>query len=357
MENLASSQLVLTKLKMIAYIIRRLLLVPILLLGLSLLIFTMLQFLSPYQRLTAFIDNPAKLSIDQMEEMIEQYGLRDPVYKQYYRWLNNILHGNLGWSEVARRPVMEAYFRYFPATVELFLWSIIPCIFTGIWLGIKSAVHHNKFMDHLIRVFTLIGWSLPTFIAGLIFLMIFYGWLGWFPSGRLSFSISQIVSAPEFVRYTGMNTIDALLNSNMKVFLDALRRLVLPVMTLSYIQLAFILRITRSSMLETLRKEYITTARAKGLKEHVVINKHARKNALTSVITAGGIMAMWLLGGSAVTETIFNYQGIGLWTVQAAQQIDVAAILGIALLNGTLIIIINLVVDILYAYVDPRVRI
>jgi len=109
-------------------------------------------------------------------------------------------------------------------------------------------------------------------------------------------------------------------------------------------------------MLETLRKEYITTARAKGLTEHVVINKHARKNALTSVLTAGGFMAIWLLGGSAITETIFDYQGIGLWTVRAAQQIDVAAILGIALLDSVLIIVINLVVDILYAYVDPRVR-
>ena len=339
-----------------SYIVRRLLLIPVMILGLSLLIFTMLQFLSPYQRLTAFIDNPSKLSIDQMEEMIRQVGLRDPAYKQYYRWLNNILHGNLGWSEVARRPVMKAYFRYFPATVELFLWSIVPCILAGIWLGVKSAVQHNKFIDHLIRVFSLIGWSLPTYVAGLIFLMIFYGWLGWFPSGRLSDSINQIVSSSEFVRYTGMNTIDALCNWNIQVFLDALRHLVLPVITLSYVQAAFIVRQTRSSMLETLRKEYITTARAKGLTEHVVINKHARKNALTSVLTAGGFMAIWLLGGSAITETIFDYQGIGLWTVRAAQQIDVAAILGIALLDSVLIIVINLVVDILYAYVDPRVR-
>lgn len=341
---------------MTSYIARRLLLIPVMIVGLSLLIFAILQLLSPYQRLTSFIDNPSKLSIDQMEEIIREVGLRDPAYKQYYRWLSNILHGNLGWSEVARRPVMEAYFRYFPATLELFLWSIVPCILAGIWLGVKSSVHHNKFMDHLIRIFSLIGWSLPTYVAGLIFMMIFYGWLGWFPSGRLSYGINQIVNSAGFVRYTGINTIDALCNGDMRVFLDALRHLVLPVITLSYVQVAFIVRITRSSMLETLRKEYITTARAKGLTERVVINKHARKNALTSVATAGGIMVIWLLAGSAVTETIFDYQGIGLWTVRAAQQLDVAAILGIALLDSLLIIIVNLVVDILYVCVDPRVR-
>jgi len=325
-------------------------------LGLSILIFSILQLLSPYQRLTAFIDNPSKLSVAQMEDLIRQFGLRDPVYKQYFRWLSNVLHGNLGWSEVARRPVMEAYFRYFPATVELFLWSVVPCILLSIWLGVKSAVHHNQALDHLIRVFSLTGWSLPTYVAGLAFMMVFYGWLGWFPPGRLSYSISQIVNSAEFIRYTGINTIDALLNGNMHVFSDALRHLVLPVITLAYVQGAFIVRITRSSMLETLRKEYVTTARAKGLSEHIVINRHARRNALTSVLTAGGIMTIWLLGGSAVTETIFDYQGIGLWTVQAAQQLDVAAILGIALLDSLLIIIINLAVDILYAYVDPRVR-
>jgi len=191
---------------------------------------------------------------------------------------------------------------------------------------------------------------------GLLLLMIFYGWLGWFPSGELSNWAARIVDSPQFVRYTGMNAIDAILNGNLAVLGDTLRHLILPVFTLAYVQWALLLRVMRSSMLETLRQDYITTARAKGVAERVVIKKHARANALLPVITIAGVMVAGLLRGVVITETIFNYHGLGLFAVQAAQQLDFSAIIGFALFTGMLMILTNLIVDLLYAYIDPRVK-
>jgi len=159
-----------------------------------------------------------------------------------------------------------------------------------------------------------------------------------------------------FVRYTGLNTIDAILNGNWRILLDALRHLVLPVTTLSYISWALILRITRSSMLETLRQDYITTARAKGVKERVVIQRHAKRNALIPVVTIAGWTVAGLMGGVVITETIFNYPGLGRFAASAAIQLDIPAVLGFALFNGVLMVLANLAVDVMYAVIDPRIR-
>ncbi|MBP7688442.1 MAG: ABC transporter permease, partial [Thermoflexales bacterium] len=160
----------------------------------------------------------------------------------------------------------------------------------------------------------------------------------------------------EFVRYTSMNTFDALLNGRLDIFIDALRHLVLPILTLAYIQWALLLKVTRSSMLEALRQDYVTTARAKGLRERVVINKHARPNAMIPVVTISGFTIVGLLNGVVITETIYNYPGIGSIAAQAAVQLDVLTVLGFTLFNGIILLIANLVVDVLYAVVDPRVR-
>jgi peptide/nickel transport system permease protein len=187
-------------------------------------------------------------------------------------------------------------------------------------------------------------------------LMVFYAKLDWFPAGRLSQWASQVVSSGAYHQYTGLNTVDSLLNLRFDVFIDALRHLVLPALTLSYLNWALILRVTRSSMLETLRQDYVTTARAKGLKENVVIDRHAKPNALIPVTTIGGLTLITLLNGVVITETIFNYRGMGWFFADAALHLDVIAVLGFSMFNAIILVIGNLVVDVLYAYLDPRVR-
>jgi len=227
----------------------------------------------------------------------------------------------------------------------------------GIWLGVISAVHHNDMLDQTIRVSAIIGWSLPTFIFGLFVLFIFYGILGWLPPGRLSSWAQDLVYAGEnFRSYTHLITIDALLNGNIPLFLDALRHLIAPIITLSYISWAGLLRITRSSMLETLRKDYVRTARAKGVDEHTVVHLHAERNALIPVMTIAGMMIIRMLGGVIITETVFTYPGVGFWMASAAQSLDYGSVISFALLFASLMVLGNLIVDISYALVDPRVR-
>jgi peptide/nickel transport system permease protein len=187
-------------------------------------------------------------------------------------------------------------------------------------------------------------------------LMIFYASLKWFPPGRVSDAANMIINGPDFKHYTHLLSFDALLNGQFGVFVDVIRHMFLPILTLSYISWATFVRVTRSSMLETLRMEYVTTARAKGLPEHDVINKHAKPNAMIPVVTLAGFQIIGLLGGVVITETVFNYPGIGSAAASAAAQLDVVTVLGLAIFNGLILIVANLVVDVLYAVVDPRVR-
>jgi len=341
-----------------AYIIRRLLILPIVIFGMTVLIFALLQLLDPVERASLYITDPAQLKQGwaSIERVLEKYGLNDPIPVQYYRWIKNVLQGNLGWSKTAQRPVLRAILDYLPASAELTLWAVVPVILVGIWLGVLSAVHHNRPLDHLARVFAITGWSFPTFVFGLLMLMVFYGMVQWFPAGRLSTWASIVVHSPEFTRYTGMNTIDALLNGRLDIFWDALRHLVLPVITLAYVQWALLLRVTRSSMLETLRQDYVQAARAKGLKEKVVIYKHARRNALIPVATIGGLLIIGLLNGVVITEVIFTYKGLGWMFFEAASHLDIPMVLGFTMFNGVLLVVGNLIVDILYTIIDPRVR-
>ncbi len=352
---------------MINYIIRRLLLVPLLLFGVTVLIFGMLSFLQPVERLALYMRDFPK-NEKAIPALIAKYDLDKPIYVQYWNWLvgkvNNetgareggILFGNFGYSRSASQPVVELIQRRFPATLELTIWAVAPVVLVGIWLGVQAAVHHNGFIDQAARIFSIVGTSFPTFVFGLLMLMIFYANLQWFPPGRLSDEFSKIVESAAFHRYTTLITFDALLNGRFDIFLDALRHLVMPILTLSYINWATFLRVTRGSMLETLRMEYVTTARAKGLPERDVIYKHAQPNAMLPVVTLAGFSVVGLLAGAVITETVFNYPGIGSAAVRAATSLDVVAMLGFALFDGFILIVAALVVDILYALVDPRVR-
>ncbi len=351
---------------MINYIIRRLLLVPVLLFGVTVLIFGMLSLLQPVERLALYMRDFPK-NENAIPALISKYDLDKPIYVQYWNWLvgkvddsgkreGGILFGNFGYSRSASQPVVELIQRRFPATLELTLWAVAPVVLVGIWLGVQAAVHHNGFIDQASRVFSIVGTSFPTFVFGLLMLMIFYANLQWFPPGRLSDEFNKVVESASFHRYTYLITFDALLNGRFDIFLDALRHLIMPILTLSYINWATFLRVTRGSMLETLRMEYVTTARAKGLPERDVIYKHAQPNAMLPVVTLAGFSVVGLLAGAVITETVFNYPGIGSAAVRAATSLDVVAMLGFALFDGFILIVAALVVDILYALVDPRVR-
>jgi ABC-type dipeptide/oligopeptide/nickel transport system permease component len=343
---------------MITFIVRRLFLIPVVVFGCILLVFGMMQLLSPAQRLSLYIDNPNELKqlSDNLDVLISRYGLDRPIYVQFVSWFGQVLRGDLGWSESAARPVSGALKRFLPVSAELALWSALPIVLGGILLGSASAVHHNKLFDHAMRVFAIVGWSLPTFVAGLGALFLFYGVLQWFPPGQIGIYAAAVMRSADFVSYTGIITLDAVLNWNWFVFADAMRHMILPVIVLSLVSWAMLLRITRASMLETLRQDYVTTARSKGLKERVVIRRHARRNALIAPITVAGITVAFLFNGLVITETIFDFHGLGRWAARAAQAFDVPALLGYLLFNGVLIVIANLIVDILYAQIDPRMR-
>ena len=331
---------------------------PFVLMGVTLLIFALLQMLSPFSRLAVFVKDPnvLKQGPAELERMVETLGLNDPVWIQYGRWLNEVLHGDFGWSESARRPVIDAIKSHLPATVELALFAVIPVIFGGIWLGKLTAVHQDRTIDHTGRVFAIIGWSFPTFVLGLLVLMIFYGFVNWFPPGRLSISASRIVYSDAFTPYTGMHTIDAILNGSWTVLADALRHLIMPVLSLAYLSWALIMRVMRSSMLETMRQDYVTTARAKGQHERVVINKHAKRNALLPVVTSLILSLAFVISGGIITETIFSWPGMGRTLLNAALTEDIPLAVGSLTFVAVIALVAHLVVDILYVYLDPRMR-
>ncbi len=352
---------------MLAYIIRRLLVFPFLIFGVTVLIFLLLNMLTPYERAALYVTDIPKRQ-GAIDAIIEKYGLDDPPPIQYWYWMvgrvdedtgevkGGVLRGDLGFSKVGKSPVTKVIGRRLPATVELALWAAIPMIGIGVWLGVVAAVRRDQVIDQSLRVFSITGFSIPTFVFGLGVLMIFYANLGWFPPGRLSDWASQIVLSSEFTRFTQINTIDALLNFRMDIFIDAFRHLVLPVLTLAYLNWAFMLRVTRSSMLDTLGQDYMTTARAKGLAKRTIVWRHAVPNGLIPVITVGGVVLIGLLNGVVITETVFNYPGMGSFLAQAALSLDVVSVLGITLFSSVILVGGNLLVDVLYGFIDPRIR-
>ena len=229
-----------------AYVVRRLVLLIPVLFGVSLLIFFLLQLFSPVERASLYIQDPRQLA--DIASVIEQYGLDQPIWVQYGTWINQVIHGNLGWSKVVSMPVSEALLSFLPASLELAIFAAPLIVIGGVFLGSKAAAHKDKLADHTTRLIAIVGWSLPTFWFGLMLLMIFYGFFsGLLPPERLGTEMSILVNSADFTRYTNINTLDAILNWNGPVLLDSLRHMVLPVVTLTVVNLAFIMRLTRSS--------------------------------------------------------------------------------------------------------------
>ncbi|WP_457630970.1 ABC transporter permease [Oceanithermus sp.] len=339
---------------MLNYIIRRVLQIPLVLFVLSLIIVGLMQLLSPQQRAAAFVTSDKQ--IEHLDQIIEKYHLDEGFLVQYGMWAREVLKGNLGFSRISKEPVTTTIRKRFPASVELALAAFVPIVLVGVFLGTIAAVNRDKLIDQVLRVVAIIGWSLPTFVMAIWLVAWVYGGLGWFGIGRLPNEMLIDLATSNFHQYTGMYTIDGILNGRLDVTWQALIRLVLPATALVIVVSAGIMRVMRSSMLDELGKDYVRTARAKGLTENRVIYKHAWRNALIPVITMAGPMLGRMIGGIVVIELIFNFPGLGEWAAKAATQLDMTTLLAFVMLIGLIMATVNLLVDIAYVIVDPRIR-
>jgi len=334
------------------YIFRRLLLLIPVLIGVSILTFFIIR--AAGDPTITYLQNPNKATPQQIEAIKEKYHLDEPVYVQYVYWLKGTVQGDLGYSKTATMPVTQAIAQKFPATMELAVLSTVLAVTAGIYLGTISAVRVNTATDQGTRVTALVGVSIPVFWLGLILIMVFYNRLGWAPTPNDQYSYRFSPSTLHV--HTNVLFIDTLFSGDYDFWWDVVKHLILPSVTLAFAQTAIIIRMMRSSMLEVLGAEYVRTARSKGLPEKVVIRRHARRNALIPTTTVIGLGFGGLLGGAVLTETVFSWPGLGQWAATAAVNLDTAAIMGFTLLTAVIYVLANLTVDIIYAYLDPRVR-
>lgn len=341
---------------MLAFITRRFLLLIFVLFGVSVLLFGILMTFSPERRAATYVTSPQQAK--DIPKIIKQFGLDDPFYIQYFRWMKEVLKGNMGWSLVASRPVGEAFWNYFPVTLEMNLFAAPIVIIFGIWLGTLSGIHRDTWIDHTTRILAIVGWSLPTFLFALVLLMIFYGYFQLFSPGVLSDTLSMFIihNPDKFTPFTGMYTIDGILNGRFDIAMDALAHLVLPVSTYVIVVVALNMRVMRSGMIEELSKDYVMTAQAKGADKKTIYIKHARRNALLPVVTVAGQLMALSMEGSIAVEVVYNRHGIGWWLAESAVQLDMPVLMCICLFMGVVFVITNLTLDILYAYIDPRIR-
>jgi len=327
---------------------RLLLLVPTLV-GISILIFIIARVIP---------GDPARLVLGEsatpqsLEAIRREMGLDKPIWMQYLIYTEGILRGDLGKSVRTNRPVLRDLLDYFPATLELTLAAILLNVIIAVPFGIQSALRRNSFYDHLSRFFALSGVSMPIFWFGLILIYLFFFVLKWAPAptGRLGI----LTSPPNHI--TGLFVLDSLLTGNGEALIDSLKHLVLPAFCLSTWSMAILLRMTRSGMLDVLSQDYIRTARAKGLPRRAIIYQHALRNALIPLITVLGLNFGILLNGAVLTESIFSWPGMGLYVVESITWLDYTPIQGLAIFATIIYALINLVVDVLYVVIDPRIK-
>jgi len=330
------------------YLARRLVGIVAVLVGVSIITFA-ISHLVPGDPAIAALGQRARE--DQIEAFRKEYGLDKPVLEQYWIYMTGLFRGDLGKSIRTRRPVSQDLSDFFPATIELSVAALLIAIVIGIPAGIWSAVYRNRLPDHIVRIFSLVGGSLPIFWLGLLMIGLFYANLGWLPSGG---RIDQFITPPE--RITGLFTVDSLITGNIPALQSSVQHLILPAFVLGYFSTAVIARMMRSSMLEILNQDYLRTARAKGLKERVVILRHGFRNALIPTLTIIGITFGSLLSGAVLTETIFSWPGLGGYATAAAIGLDFPAVMGVTLLAALIYPLANLFVDLSYAWLDPRIR-
>ena len=279
----------------------------------------------------------------------QQLGLDLPLWQQFARYVDALLHGDLGTSIRTGRPVLEDLKTFFPATLELAFCALLIALLVGIPLGVLSAVYRNRWTDHLVRLMALTGISTPAFWLGLGVIVLFYGKLDWLPgSGRLD----DWFDPP--TRVSGFYLLDSLLEGNIEVFFNALQHLILPAATLAFVHLGIVARQIRSAMLEQLNEDYIRTALASGLPKFTIVVRYALPNALIPSITVLGLALGDLLYGAVLTETVFAWPGMGAYVVSSIQALDFPAVMGFAIVVSFAYVLVNLVVDLLYLWIDPR---
>ncbi len=285
-----------------------------------------------------------------IERLREELGLKQPLHVQFLRYMGRAVRGDLGESVQSDERVIVELGQRFPATVELTFAAMLIASLVGILTGVIAAARQNSWFDGTSMVVALFGFSMPIFWLGIMMILLFASYLGWFPiSGRLDYTI-------ELARRTNLYVLDGLLSGNWAAVSSALRHLVLPAVTLSTVPLAIIARMTRSSLLEVLRQDYVRTARAKGMAETRVLTRHALRNAFIPVVTVIGLNVGSLLGGAILTETIFAWPGVGRLVVDAIFARDYPLVQGAVLVIAVLFVLVNLLVDLSYAFLDPRIR-
>lgn len=290
------------------------------------------------------------LSPERYAQLVTQFGYDRPLYVQYFSYFWDVLHGDFGQSISTKQPVLQEFMNLFPATIELSLVAILLAVVIGIPAGVFAAVKRGSWFDQSIMGTALVGYSMPIFWWGLLLIIFFSGYLQWTPvSGRISLMYF-------FPPVTGFMLIDSLLSGQAGAFKSALSHLILPSIVLGTIPLAVIARQTRSAMLEVLGEDFVRTARAKGLSRFRVVSIHALRNALIPVVTTIGLQVGVLLAGAILTETIFSWPGIGKWMVDSVFKRDYPVVQGGLLLVAVIIMVVNLIVDLLYGLINPRVR-
>ena len=318
--------------------------------GVSLLVFFMVHLIPGDAALIILGERASK---EALTELRKEMGLDKPLYQQYGKFLWDLAHLDLGRSFKTRQPVIDEIKRYFPATVELTGAAMGFSIIFGVGAGIIAAVNRGKFWDYTTMFGSLAGISMPIFWLGLMLIFVFAYTLPIFPSSQRLDTILDL----DIQHRTHFYLIDTLLAGNLAAFRNAIWHLILPAITLGTVPLAIIARMTRSSLLEVLNQPYIMTAHAKGLPKWVVILKHALKNSMIPVLTVIGLEFGYLMGGAILTEHIFSWPGLGSWLRAAVEARDIRPIQGGVLFVATVFMTVNLIVDLLYAYFDPRIRI
>jgi peptide/nickel transport system permease protein len=331
----------------VGYALRRVGLMVLVVFGVTLITF-FLTHVVPVNPVLAYVGDHAPPSV--AAAVARQMGLTRPLPVQYGVYVWNLLHGNLGISIANQQPVGYDIGLYLPATIELSTAAILVVVVLGLSTGILSALWRNTWVDQVVRVFALSGVSLPVFFTALVFLAIFYVQLGWLPGpGQLG---PYTMPPP---RITGMVVVDSALSGDWPAFWDALSHLVLPAVVLGWSSAGVVSRMVRSSLLEVMGADYIRTARAKGLSGTAVVLRHALRNALIPTVTVIGLSYGSLLQGAVLTETIFAWPGIGRFATLSVTEVDVPAVLGVTLVAALIYSLVNLIVDLLYAALDPRI--
>ncbi len=329
------------------YAIKRFLTIVPVLIGISLIVFSFIHLIPGDPAVTMLGE---RATPQRVAEVRAQLGLDQPLYIQYSIYVGKVVRGDFGASILRGDPVLRDLVRRFPATVELAISASLIAIVVGVPMGIISAVWRNSFFDGFSRLVALTGVSMPIFWLGLMLAWFFGVMLGWLPTGfRLGTDVT-------LVPITNFYILDSLLTKNPAALASSLRHLILPAVALSTIPMAVIARMTRASLLEVLSQEYIRTAEAKGLPQRAVILRHAMRNAVLPVMTVTGLQVGRLLAGAILTETIFSWPGIGLWIYESIQARDYPIVQGATLFIATIFVMVNLVTDVLYAAVDPRIK-